>query len=357
MKTTYVMKIHPYFGFSFITLFLLMSMAALAGPAEACSRVLWNTNGKTVVCARSTDWTIPLDELLLIYPRGLKMDGGLNENSAQWTSKYGSVVSSIYVYASKSGFNVHDGATDGLNEKGLAVHLLYLGETKYEDRNQRPGVSNMRWVRYLLDNFASVSEAVQGMQKIQIVPVPMDNEIAGLHLAMEDQSGDSAIIEYIDANLVIHHGRQVTVMTNDPSYDAQLSNLKNYQDFGGELKLPGTIEADDRFVRATYYLKHLPEPKDEAEAVGYIFSVIRNVAVPFGATYKGLASESTYPTWWISVTDLGNDVYYLNWVNNPNIIRVELKNVDFSEGTPIRILNPRNPALVGEVSRAFEEVK
>ncbi len=33
-----------------------------------------------------------------------------------------------------------------------------------------------------------------------------------VHLAISDESGDSAIFEYIDGKLVIHHGRQYQVM-------------------------------------------------------------------------------------------------------------------------------------------------
>ncbi len=39
------------------------------------------------------------------------------------------------------------------------------------------------------------------------------------------------------------------------------------------------------------------------------------------------------------------------------IIWVDVKSLDFSEGCPVMELNPRNPAMVGDVSRAFEPVK
>lgn len=35
-------------------------------------------------------------------------------------------------------------------------------------------------------------------------------------MVLEDSTGDSAIIEIIDGKMVIHHGREYTVMTNDP---------------------------------------------------------------------------------------------------------------------------------------------
>lgn len=345
-------------NFLVVTVTLLGAVILAVGytpPTTACSRILWNTNKKAVVCARSFDWAHSFEDYLFVYPRGLKRDGGIGKNSAQWTSKYGSVCATVYGYASKHGFGIHDGGSDGINEKGLAVHLLYLEETKYEKPDQRPGVTYMRWVSYLLDNYATVKEAVAGMKKIRIVPVALGKEKLGLHVAMEDPTGDSAIVEYIDGNLVIHHGKQYAVMTNDPVYNVQIENLKRYKSFGGTLELPGSTEPDDRFVRAAYFLKHLPEPKNQTQAVGYAFSAIRNVAVPFGAPYKGRTGAGTYPTWWLSATDCTNRIFYFNWTKNPNIIWVEIKNVDFSKESAIRMLNPRNPSLVGDVSQAFEK--
>ena len=58
---------------------------------------------------------------------------------------------------------------------------------------------------------------------------------ANVHLAMEDASGDSAIVEYIGGKPVVHHGRQYTSMTNDPTYDEQLALLAE-RDFSKPLE-------------------------------------------------------------------------------------------------------------------------
>ncbi len=63
------------------------------------------------------------------------------------------------------------------------------------------------------------------------------------------------------------------------------------------------------------------------------------------------------PTWWTSMTDCTNRAWYFAWPQNRNTIWVELKNLSFYEDHRVRVLNPRNPNLAGEVSRAFEAVK
>ena len=74
---------------------LAITVLTIVTPSiEACSRVLWNTNGKAVVTGRTMDWSHGWDDLLFVYPRGQEMTGGV-EGGAKWTSKYGSVGCSI----------------------------------------------------------------------------------------------------------------------------------------------------------------------------------------------------------------------------------------------------------------------
>ena len=331
-----------------LTVACLLSLLA-ASLADACSRVLWNNNGKAVVAGRTMDWAHTFDDMLFVYPRGQQMTGGV-EGGLEWESKYGSVGCSIIGYAKKYGFDyTDDGHTDGINEKGLSAHLLYLEETKYPSADERPAVSYLRWVRFVLDNFATVEEAVVGMKKIRIAPVKLNGRVLGSHLAIEDPSGDSAIFEYIDGNLVIHHGSQYTVMTNDPAYPYHVENIKRYKDFGGDEELPGTTGPEDRFVRLAHFLGRLDAPKDAPDALGKINSVIKAAAVPFDADEYG-------PTWWTSLTDVTNKTWYFDWSLNPNIVWVELDKLDFSASQPVKVVNPRDPKLVGEISGAFQPV-
>ncbi len=340
-----------------ITLMFSAVMAALlASPfAEACSRIFWNDNGVAMVTARTLDWAHSFDDVLMVIPRGEKMNGGFKD-SPEWTSKYGSVVDSIIPYAKKYGFDyVDDGAVEGINEKGLAVHGLYMGETVYptDELSDLPPVSYLRLARYLLDNSANVKEAVANMKKVRLKPVKLGDKELGAHFAVEDPTGDSAIFEFIDANLVIHHGKKYTVMTNEPPYPVHIYNLKQYKDLGGtktDKDLPGSTDSDARFIRAATFLHRLKKPKDATDALGRILGVARTVQVPFDADEYG-------PTWWTSLTDLTNKVFYFDWALTPNIVWVEIKNLDFSEGQPVKELNPRQPNLVGEVSGSFVPVK
>ena len=139
------------------------------------------------------------------------------------------------------------------------------------------------WTQYVLDNFATVDEAVAELskEKFRIDAPDLPNGVQSrLHLAISDPSGDSAIFEYRDGKLEIHHGRQCQVMTNSPFYDDQLAILGYWRQIGGLTMLPGTNRASDRFVRASFYIDAVVQTSDPKIAVPAVMSVMRNVSVP-----------------------------------------------------------------------------
>jgi choloylglycine hydrolase len=324
-------------------------------PAIACTRVLWNNNKLAVVVGRTMDWPESTEPILTVLPRGMKRDGGqfgptvvVKENPAKWTSKYGSVVTTVYGV----------GTADGINEKGLGIHMLYLSATDFGPRDpSKAGVQATLWGQYILDNAATVQEVIQMLEKIQPIMVDREGVKSTVHLAIEDADGDSAIIEYIDGKPVVHHGREYRVMTNDPPYDQQLALMKKYDFTNATRKtpLPGNVDAIDRFVRATYYQQALPEPKNEREAIAGILAIARNVSVPFGAPNK--APGTLYNTEYRTAIDLTNKRYFFELTTSPNVIWIDLAKLNFAPGAPVMTLNPDNIALSGDVSGKFTATK
>ena len=176
--------------------------------------------------------------------------------SPKWVSKYGSLTA--------SGYDV--GTADGMNEKGLVANLLYLAESDYGKLDGKPPMSIAVWAQYVLDNFATVAEAVDALRKQPfrvIAPKLPNGSGAQLHLAISDVNGDSAIFEYLAGELVIHHGKQYQVMTNSPSFDQQLALNAYWASIGGLTFLPGTNRAADRFARASFLINVIPKTVDE----------------------------------------------------------------------------------------------
>jgi choloylglycine hydrolase len=295
----------------------------------------------------------------------MEMKGIPGENPATWVSKYGMVGILPYdlVRASlqslpksldprTSGMPLEIGINDGMNEVGLAAHALVLASSKYGKRDaSTPGLSILMWLHYILGNFDTVKDAVAGLETIQLTSFG-ENDVP-LHLAMEDPTGDSAVIEVIAGKMVVYQGREHRVMTNDPPYSDQLAHLERYRSSGSAPSIPGGVEPSDRFVRAAVFLETLPDPKDNAEAVSYLYSVIRAVSVPFGAVYRSLPEAETYPTWWVSILDLTNRIYFFNDTHSLNVIRVDLKALDFSAGRPPQFFDPGRTDITGDVTERF----
>ncbi len=212
---------------------------------------------------------------------------------------------------------------DGMNEEGLAGHILWLTESTYGTYdNSKPGLSMAVWMQYFLDNFATVDEAVSWIDRtgVQVVPLgdPATGEVPAVHLALDDATGDSAVIEYLDGKAVIWHSRDHVVMTNSPTYDKQIDLLRQIEGFGGDKPIPGTDSASDRFARAAHYVGRLPDPENPVEAVAGILSVMRNAAQPFRTPAPGKPYVSQ--TIWQTVADLTNKRYVFESTTRPNIV-------------------------------------
>ena len=233
--------------------------------------------------------------------------------------------------------------------------MLFLKSADFGPRDtSKPGVNGGLWAQYLLDNAATVNEALALLDNVQVVMTEARGTKTTVHLAIEDASGDSAIMEYVGGKQVVHHGREFKIMTNDPTYDEQLALLKklDFSKPGSDTPLPGNVKPTDRFQRIAYYLPMLPEPKSEREAVAGVLAIARNVSVPFGAPYKGFG---IYNTEYRTVIDLTNKRYFFELTTSPNVIWANLAKFKLAAGAPVMVLNPDNINLSGEVSGKFRK--
>ena len=303
-------------------------------PADACTRAVYLGPDGMVVTGRTMDWKEDPQSNIYFFPRGMERRGGITDNSVKWTSSYGSVVT--------AGYDI--GICDGINERGLAANLLFLAESDYHrPGDKRPVMGLAIWTQYVLDNFATVDEAVEelGKELFRIDDPDLPNGAKStLHLSISDSTGNSAIFEYIGGKLVIHSGKDCRVMTNSPSYDKQQTLDDYWNQIGGLVMLPGTNRASDRFVRASFYINALPQTSDYRQAVAGVFSVMRNVSVPLGISVPSQPNIAS--TRWRTVADQKNLVYYFESTLSPDIFWIDLKKLDFSPEGKVRKLSLTN---------------
>ena len=313
---------------------LVLAAVSLMGiqPAEACTRAVYLGPDGMVVTGRTMDWKEDIMSNIYVFPRGMQRAGHNKEKTVNWTSKYGSVIA--------TGYDI--GTCDGMNEKGLVASLLFLPESVYSlPGDTRPAMGISIWTQYVLDNFATVREAVDEMKKetfrIDAPRMPNGGPESTLHMAITDETGNTAVIEYLDGKLSIHEGKEYQVMTNSPRYELQLAVNDYWKEVGGLQMLPGTNRSSDRFVRASFYIHAIPQTADAKIAVPSVLSVMRNVSVPFGINTPEKPHISS--TRWRSVSDQKDKVYYFESTLYPNVFWIDFKDVDFSEKAPVKKLN------------------
>jgi hypothetical protein len=65
-------------------------------------------------------------------------------------------------------------------------------------------------------------------------------------------------------------------------------------------------------------------------------------------------TPGVYPTWWNSFVDVNNQIYYYNWLLTPNMVWVELQDIDWDSLPGTLTLKPQGIDLVGNVLCNFE---
>ena len=222
---------------------------------------------------------------------------------------------------------------------------MCIRDREYPVRDQsKPGLAITAWVQYMLDNFATVDEAVAFIDEntFQVVSdlMPDGSRLATLHLSISDATGDCAIFEYTSGKLTVYHSKEYKVMTNSPTYNKQLALNEYWKSIGGLSFLPGTNRPSDRFARASFYINALPPTDDVRIAVASVFSVIRNTSVPYGISTPEFPEIST--TQWRTVSDSKNLLYFFESSLTPNTFWVNLRETDLSEGAPVLKLSIAN---------------
>jgi hypothetical protein len=90
---------------------------------------------------------------------------------------------------------------DGLNEKGLAIGMAAVSESPTPSDANNKSVGSLGVMRMILDHAASVEEALTIMRGVNI----LWNGGPQLHYLIADASGTSALVEFVDGEMVVHY--------------------------------------------------------------------------------------------------------------------------------------------------------
>ncbi|UCH73287.1 MAG: choloylglycine hydrolase family protein [Rhodospirillales bacterium] len=333
-------------------------VAGHAGSALGCTGIRLIAEDGSTVYGRTMEWgAFDLNSRVAIIPRGHVFTGLTPEGAKgrTWTAKYG-----------MAGLDIleNDWFADGMNEAGLAAGLFYHpGFAEYPDYDPAEAgntISPVDVVAYILTQFATIDEVKAGMSELRVVGVL--EKMVGLpdpgHWMVTAPSGRSIVIEYAEGEVRFFENR-LGVITNSPTYDWHMTNLRNYinlsavslptltleeMDFGplgagsGMIGLPGDNTPPSRLVRAVAWTQTARPTPDSSETVYEILRILDNFNLPLGgaegADIEGRNEGMRSSTIWTTAWDLENRVLYFHTQHNRRLRKVGLEGLDFSgEGT------------------------
>ncbi len=348
---------------------VIATMLAFA-KAEACTGISLRTTKGEVFVGRTIEWALtPLNSGYVVVPRGHSQKALLSQETnggMSFTSRYGYV-----------GLTVEqpEFVMEGINEEGLSAGLFYFpayGEYEaYNPANKDKTISDFQLVAWLLGNFKTVDEAIEGLKQIHIVGI--DPRSSTVHWRIADKSGRQIVVEIIQKQLKIYENT-LGVLTNAPSFDWHLTNLNNYINLNsgtvhsasvsglklsalgagtGLLGLPGDMTPPSRFIRAAFLQNSAPDLTSSQEAVAQAFHILNNFDAPIGMELSKTEETPNMPsaTQWTTVSDLTNLRIYYRTMYNSQIRCIDLSSIRFDK------VKYQSSVLDKEKKEAIEMIK
>jgi choloylglycine hydrolase len=353
---------------------IVTAALSLAPVAQACTGIRLIAKDGGVVPARTLEFGVDLQSNVLVVPAGTALTGTLPDGGKgiSYKTKYG------FLGANALGMTA---IVDGINDQGLYVGLFYFpGYASYPAAtkdNAARAMAPHEYANWLLGNFANVEEVKANFDKVTLVPVviPLLKQPAPVHFVVHDRSGKSVVIEPTGKTLKIFDN-PLGVLTNSPTFDWHLTNLRNYVNltatnvppiglggiklaqFGqgsGMRGLPGDFTPPSRFVRAVAFSQSALPSDTSAQAVLQAFHILNNFDIPVGAvrdTEDGkMTAESTT---WTSAADLKNLRWYFRTHDDQTIRSVDLPKAIAAAQGKIRVIKMESQQPVVDVSTRFK---
>ena len=301
-------------------------------PADGSCATFVLSRGENLLVGHNLDESMPVQGLVVANSRGIAKENrtyddikssGRSSKAPRlaWVSKYGSLTYNVF------GREFPDG---GLNEAGLYVGEMTLLSTEWPEGGPQARFYHNQWMQFLLDNFATVEEALESL------PKALPEGHCKWHFLMADKGGDAAVVEFLKGKPTIYHGKgfPYPILCND-AYQPELDDIKNYAGFGGAKKPEPRYEREDpRFRWVAVMLNETEKPATEDRA----FAILKRI--DFGTTK------------WSVVFDLKNMRMWFKTNESSKIKWVDFAAFDFKCSAPSPALDIHSP-LEGDVSKKF----
>lgn len=344
----------------------------------ACTDFRLKADDGSILISRTMEFAQPFKSNLRTSNRGRVFTETAPDGKPgmSWKAQYG------YVFL--DGLNT-DFAIDGMNEKGLSIEALYLpGETQYQTvpaGHNNQALAYLHFGDWILSRFQNVDEVRTALPNVFVYEQPLasqDNIVLPAHFAIHDAAGKSLVVEFVGGKMNVFNN-DMGVMTNSPTFDWQLTNLRNYINlspvtpnpvvFGnlvfaatgqgaGMLGLPGDVSPPSRFVKIALMKSSIVPPTNALDALNVAQHIINNVDIPAGfvrAQQNGNMLNET--TQWTIFKDLTNKIFYYKTYEDTTLHSVALPSIDFSEKAPRLKMPLVDSQVIVDMTKNFLQTK
>lgn len=289
---------------------------------------------KNTYFGRTLDYEFSYGEKVKITPRNYPFEFrhlGLNNN-------HYAIIGMAHIH------NDYPMYYDAMNEYGLGMAgLNFVGNAKYNEVIEgKENVAQFEFISFILSTCKNVLEAKNKIKEINLVKTPYNEyyPAAKLHWILRD-TNDCIVVEAMENGLHIYDNK-TGALTNNPPFNYQLENLKNYVSLNndepnksfsfneafysrgmGSVGLPGDLTSQGRFVRVVYTAHFSVASPDENSSVNQFFHILESVWQTRGLCKINDKYEITI---YASCMNLNEGIYYYKTYDNPQISAVYLKN-------------------------------
>ena len=289
---------------------------------------------------RNFDYEISYNEKVTITPRNFKFNFKLID----------SIESHYAIIGVAAGIDEYPLYYDACNEKGLSIAgLNFAGNACYLDEKEgMVNITPFEFIPYLLSNFSNVNEVKKALENINMVNINFSEELplSPLHWMISDDSG-AIVVEPLKDGLKVYDN-PVGVLTNNPPFDKQLSELNKYmglsnknpenifsQSFNldeysrgmGAIGLPVDLSSSSRFAKVAFTRANSFSGDGEEESVSQFFHILASVEQQNGCTF--IADPNLYEyTIYTSCYNTNDAILYYKTYNNSQITAVKFMEED-----------------------------
>lgn len=323
---------------------LILAMAInllTVSPAESCSTFMLSRDDCLIV-GHNLDQEFYTPGVIHVNRRGETkrsingFDLGLTDvqtPTLMWSAKYGSVTFSLL------GRNLPDG---GMNEAGLTVSEMGLGESVFPFYDSLPTMLSHLWIQYQLDNYATVGEVLSHLREINIEASSTFTPpaSANYHFFVSDSTGRVAIIEFLESGAEVYVDESVPIpLLCNRTYRQELKLMDKYEGLIGWVRRQFDSSKDLRFVKGAAALKSF-NAKEDGPPVEYGFDILSQMQ--FARTKQ-----------WSVIYDIRERSVYFRTNQNSSIKHFAFDRLDFSPEAPSKIIEDIDGQLKGDISGSF----